>query len=101
MPADDPAAGAELRAGLEEAQRVLARQPGYVGSDLGRNVDDPDLWVLATRWSGVGAYRRALSSYDAKLHAWPALTRALDEPSAYEVLEPGEPPNTPIPRRAE
>jgi hypothetical protein len=39
-----------------------------------------------TEWESVGAYRRALSSYDVKLHATPLLARSLDEPSAYEVL---------------
>ena len=45
-----------------------------------------------------GAYRRALSSYDVKLHAVPTLSRALDEPSAYEVVEPGADLNVDIPR---
>ena len=42
-----------------------------------------------TTWEGPGAYRRALSSYDVKLRAVPVLGRALDEPGAYEVVEPG------------
>ena len=50
------------------------------------NVDDPELWVLTTRWQNVGAYRRALSSYDVKVTAVPLLSRAIDEPSAYEPL---------------
>ncbi len=65
---------------------------------MGRNVDDPELWVLATRWEHVGAYRRALSSYDVKLHAVPLLSRALDEPSAYEVVEPDTDLNVAEPR---
>lgn len=84
-----PAEESAFREGIELAHRTLAAQRGYVDGTLGRNVDEPDLWVLTTRWEGAGAYRRALSSYDAKLHAWPALTRALDEPTAYEVVEPG------------
>ena len=44
--------------------------------------------MLTTRWDSVGTYRRALSSYDVKLAAVPTLSRALDEPSAYEVVEP-------------
>ena len=85
---DGTAEAEELRAGLEQAHAVLARCPGYLGGDLGRNVDDPDLWALSTRWEHVGAYRRALSSYDVKLHAVPLLARALDEPSAYETVTP-------------
>ena len=78
-----------FRERIELAHATLAAQRGYLDGTLGRNVDEPDLWVLTTRWENVGSYRRALSSYDAKLHAWPALTLALDEPSAYEVVEPG------------
>ena len=55
--------------------------------------------MLATTWEHVGAYRRALSAYDVKLHAVPLLSRALDEPSAYEVVEPGGDLNTAEPGR--
>ena len=78
-----------FRAELEAAAAtVLGEQAGYVDGTIGRNLDDPTLWALATRWEHVGAYRRALSSYDVKLRAVPLLSRALDEPSAYEVVEP-------------
>jgi quinol monooxygenase YgiN len=77
-----------FRARLEEAHAVLADQTGYVDGSLGRNLDEPELWLLTTRWESVGAYRRALSTYDVKLSAVPTLSRALDEPSAYEVVEP-------------
>lgn len=87
-----------FRAGLEEALAALAAQRGYVEGHLGRNVDDPSLWVLQTRWDGPGAYRRALSAYDVKVRAWALLGRALDEPTAYELLGPGERPNQPRPR---
>ena len=83
-----PASDQEFRGLVEEAHAVLAVQRGYVEGTLGRNLDDPDLWVLTTRWESVGAYRRALSTYDVKLTAVPILSRALDEPSAYEVVEP-------------
>ncbi len=81
------AQGETFRADLDRARSALAERPGYVAGTVGRNVDEPELWVLTTRWEHVGAYRRALSSYDVKLHAVPVLTRALDEPSAYEVVE--------------
>ena len=61
----------------------------FAPHSLARALDDPTLWVLTTRWDNVGAYRRALSSYDVKLQAVPLLSRAVDEPSAYEVVEPG------------
>ena len=78
-----------LRADLERVHDLLAACAGYVGGWVGRNFDDPDLWTLTTRWTNVGAYRRALSSYELKMHGVPVLSRALDEPGAYEVVEPG------------
>jgi len=86
VPAEDAEA---FRADLEAAQAALAARPGYAAGQVGRNVDDPELWVLTTTWENVGAYRRALSSYDVKVGAVPLLSRALDEPSAYEVVQPG------------
>ena len=76
------------------ALATLAARPGYVRGQLGRSVDEPDTWCLITEWESVGAYRRALSSYEVKMYATPLLAEALDEPSAYEVLAsagPGEP----------
>ena len=78
-----------FRDDLERARLALAARPGHVDSHIGRNVDDPTLWTLVSRWDHVGAYRRALSAYDVKLHAVPVLGRAIEEPSAYEPVEPG------------
>ncbi len=80
---------AAFRADLERARETLAAQAGFVRGRIGRNVDDPELWLLSTEWDGPGAYRRALSTYDVKLTAVPTLSRALEEPSAYEPVEPG------------
>lgn len=87
-----------FRTQLEDALDALAAQKGYVEGALGRNVDDPELWVLHTRWAGPGAYRRALSAYDVKVRAWTLLARAVDEPSAYELVIAGEPLNDAQPR---
>ena len=84
---------------LEEALQLLSAQRGYVRGAVGRNVDDPTLWVLQTEWEGPGAYRRALSSYDVKMRAWTLLGQAVDEPSAYELLRPGEELNRSEPRQ--
>jgi quinol monooxygenase YgiN len=86
VPVED---GEAFRAELSVAHAALAERPGYVDGRVGRNLDDPTLWVLTTRWEHVGAYRRALSAYEVKLNAVPLLSRAVDEPSAYEVVEPG------------
>lgn len=95
---DQPDGPDELRADLERVHELLASKPGYVAGWVGRNMDEPDLWVLATRWENVGAYRRALSSYELKLHGVPVLSRAIDEPGAYEVVEPGRVLNVADPR---
>jgi hypothetical protein len=74
---------ARARAALD----LLAARPGFVSGEVGRALDDPAWWVVVTRWAGVGANRRALSSYEVKLGAVPFLSSAVDEPSAYEVIE--------------
>ena len=85
-----------FRTDLEAALAVLSQQQGYADGRLGRNVDDQTLWTMVTRWRDVGSYRRALSSYEVKLGAVPLLSRAIDEPSAYESVD-GE-LNEPVPR---
>jgi len=65
---------------------ALAACPGYLRGQLARSLDEPSHWTIVTEWASVGAYRRALSSFDVKMHATPLLATSLDEPSAYEVL---------------
>ena len=74
----------DFRAELERVKEVLAQAPGFIGGQVGQNLDDPTLWHLSTNWENVGSYRRALSSTRAKLEAIPILARAIDEPGAYE-----------------
>jgi len=87
----------EVPAGSEESFRAEARaavealsaRPGWVSGKLARATDDATRWLLLTEWESVGAYRRALSGFDVKMHATPLLARAVAEPSAYEVLGDG------------
>ncbi|MBA2444076.1 MAG: antibiotic biosynthesis monooxygenase [Nocardioidaceae bacterium] len=78
----------------------LAARPGFASGTVGRALDDPAMWVLTTAWDNVGAYRRALSSYEIKMYVVPLLARAIDEPSAYEVIigEGATTPNAVRPR---
>jgi hypothetical protein len=76
----------EFRGRALDALAALGEQSGFVRGHLGRNVDDPELWVLSTEWASVGTYRRALSTYDVKTRAVPVMLHALDEPSAFDVL---------------
>jgi quinol monooxygenase YgiN len=82
---DVPLASAtDFRAELEGIRDVLAEAAGFIGGEVGQNLDEPTLWVLTTRWENVGSYRRALTSTRAKLEAIPVLARAIDEAGAYE-----------------
>jgi heme-degrading monooxygenase HmoA len=77
-------AASDFRAQLESVRDVFSEAAGFVGGEVGQNLDEPILWVLTTRWENVGSYRRALSSTRAKLEAIPILARAIDEAGAYE-----------------
>jgi quinol monooxygenase YgiN len=78
-----------FRGRAREALDALLAQPGCRRGNVGRSLDDPDRWVLATEWDSTGSYRRALSSYDVKLRAVPVMYHAIDEPTAYESLVEG------------
>ena len=75
-----------FRTDARVALEALTARPGCIGGTVGRAVDDAALWTLTTWWESVGAYRRALSSYDVKLIAVPLMYRAIDEPTAFEAL---------------
>ena len=81
--ADDAADFADR---AQAALSALAARPGYVRGTLGRSTDDPTAWVLLTEWENVGSYRRALGSYEVKLHAAPLLASAVDLPGGFESL---------------
>ena len=65
---------------------TLAESAGFIEASLGQATDARDLRVIATRWAGIGAYRKALSRYEVKLSVVPFLSMAVDEPSAFEVV---------------
>lgn len=65
---------------------ALSRCDGFLGGELARSTDQPQTWVLCTRWTNVGSYRRALSAYDVKLHATPFMYQARDEVSGFEPV---------------
>jgi quinol monooxygenase YgiN len=82
---------AEFTEQARAALAALAGQPGYQAGELARALDDPTRWCLATRWASVGAYRRALNSFDVKVNATGLMAGAVDEPPAYEVLAAAAP----------
>jgi quinol monooxygenase YgiN len=82
----DAPSRAGFLAAADEALTVLASRPGCLAATLGQSTDDPELLLVRTEWEGIGAYRRALSSFDVKVSAVPLLSLAIDEPSAYESV---------------
>jgi quinol monooxygenase YgiN len=74
----------EFTAQARDILDLLSAQPGYVRGQLGRSVDEPDLWVLASEWEGAGFYRRALSA--ARMALYPLMTLMVNEPSAFETV---------------
>lgn len=82
--------GADTETFLGQARAavaVLAERSGFVSADLARNLDEPSLWTITTRWQNVGSYRRALSGLESKMVVVPLLSLAIDEPSAYDDVE--------------
>jgi hypothetical protein len=78
-----PAAAAELDPLVPVLLAALAARPGFLGGEVGRAADDPQLWALLTRWDGVGSYRRALSAPEVKIAGAPVWVHAVDEPGVY------------------
>jgi quinol monooxygenase YgiN len=71
----------------QAAVDVLSARAGFVSADLGRNLDEPTLWTITTRWQNVGSYRRALQGNESKMVVVPLLSLAIDEPSAYDDVD--------------
>jgi quinol monooxygenase YgiN len=77
-----------FRADVRQAIEALSSRPGHVATRLAQALDDPSLWVLVSEWVNVGSYRRALSSYDVKMASGVLMGAVVNEPTAYEVVEP-------------
>lgn len=89
--APDPAAERDFLDRARQALAALADCAGFLDGELGRAADDPRRWCLVTRWASVGAYRRALGSYQVKVTATTLLAEAVDEPTGYETLLAADP----------
>lgn len=76
---------ADWPAPLQRALAAFAGCAGYRDGVIVRNTDDHHLWALILTFESPATYRRALSSYDVKVHAVPTMYQALDEPAAYEM----------------
>ena len=68
------------------ALAALRARPGFRSGEVGHAVDDPQTWVVVTRWDDVGPWRRALSAPDVRVALAPVLAGAVDEGGAFEVV---------------
>jgi quinol monooxygenase YgiN len=82
----DVSKGPSFLSRAHTALAALGRCAGWRSGHVGRAVDDPTLWILTSEWADVGSYRRALSTPEVRLHVMPLLGRAIDEPTAFELL---------------
>lgn len=79
--------GASFLADASAGAAFFRQCAGCESADVVRNLDDPDLWAVVTRWADVGSYRRSFNGFDAKMVLVPLLSRAIEEPSAYDDAE--------------
>ena len=79
-------AGPGFRDSARALLEVLARADGFEQGQLGRSPDEPDVWLLMTRWRDVGSMRRGFGGFDAKVAAAPVMISAGDRVSGFEVL---------------
>jgi hypothetical protein len=78
--------GESFAASATDALAAFGACAGYERGWLGRAAEDPTAWVMGTEWQGVGSYRRALSTRDVRMAGTALLSRAVDMPSAFELL---------------
>ena len=76
---------AEFAQAASVALEALAGRPGFLGGQVGRCLDEGDLWVFSTTWANVGAGRRALASGETRVALMGVMQSALDEPSAFDL----------------
>jgi len=77
----------EVRARARTALELLSAQPGCLGGELGRAVEEPGSWVLVVRFESVHAYRRALGPFPVREHVVPLLALArTDAAATFETL---------------
>lgn len=71
---------------LDTALAALSEAPGFSDGWVGRSPDQPDRWVLGSRWEDAGALRRGLGSYAAKMALGPLQAYSTGEDLVVELL---------------
>jgi quinol monooxygenase YgiN len=84
VPDETPEHAADFIANGARLRNAFEARPGHVRTRLARALEDPTRWVLVSEWTGVGAWRRALSGYDVRIEVMPLMALAENEPAVYE-----------------
>jgi len=74
---------------LEAAKNMLqifSNEPGFINTKIGRSPDDVETLVIVQNWDSVGNARRGLNSSKNRVHVWPVMSSAIDEPTMFETL---------------
>jgi heme-degrading monooxygenase HmoA len=79
-------AGDEFLGPARDLLTRLAVADGFLDGYVGRSPDEPDTWLISTRWRDVGSMRRGFGTFEAKVAAAAVMTSATDRISAFEVL---------------
>lgn len=78
---------AEFVAGATAVVEHYRACTGNEAAELLQCLDEPQLWLIHSRWANVGSYRRAFNGTEAKLVLLPLLSQAINEPSAFDEPE--------------
>ncbi|MFN8125628.1 MAG: hypothetical protein U0R64_03850 [Candidatus Nanopelagicales bacterium] len=83
--------GTECAPLLDDALAVLAAVDGFEHGWVGRSPDDPDVWILGSRWRDAGALRRGLGGFEAKMALGPLQGFSTGDDIVVEVLVDRDP----------
>ncbi len=72
---------------LGTCMNILGSHPGCLGVELGRSLDSEVEHILVSRWSNVGLYRKALSSYQVKSEVIPFISVRTRDSFTAEIVE--------------
>lgn len=74
-------------AAVQELADILGARPGCLSVEAGRSVEEPDWWVVVTRWADLGSCRRGLGSREVRMLGSGLLGGADDAPSVFGPLD--------------
>jgi len=74
-----PAETARFEEAFHEAEKIIARMPGYLGHELGRCIEDESRYLLLVRWESLEAHTVGFRGSD-EYGQWKALLHHFYDP---------------------